>query len=122
MAVKRPKWVDDLEAYLRSIRACYHRRVRGLKRVAQFKTFKQAWNAERDFDDLFFLDCFLSGWGKRANADTKKTERFWDEYGSIWRAYKETAKERQKKSCDLYRKYWPNPPRLPKAKPAKKGR
>ncbi len=126
MAGKRPAWVDDLEAFLHDMGACSRRRRAALIRVSKLKTYEEAWSKLDNWFDLsWFVDRFDPMRKRRANANTPKAFRFRGDRGVLLRDYlwdRLGARAYQKESCALYRKFWPNPPKLPKAKPVKKGR
>ena len=124
MSSKGPAWVDDLEALLRDFGACYHRREAALKRAARFRTYQEAWDAEEHFDDLGFLVSVLDlNWDRWHRAKTNKAVKYHSAYWELACQYDgRTRKALSKARCELYRKFWPNPPKLPKAKPIKTGR
>lgn len=126
MAGKRPAWVDDLEAFLRKVGACASRRRLTLIRVSKFKTYKEAWDKLANWDDFSWFFAQFDPLGQRWDqAPTDKAAEYHVAHKALWKDYiwdRLGPRAYHKKCCALYRRFWPNPPKLPKAKPVKKGR
>ncbi len=129
MAGKRPAWVDDLGALLRKHDACDLDRTRALRRARRFKSFKEAWKTWPSWDDMLWLlanafDPHGNRWECAGTSIAKRYGKARDALDKELKTYRppRSFKFKDKAVADLWRKFWPNPPKLPKVKPTKKGR